>query len=118
MQPGQHIVFVNGLVPWSKDLIQLDDPSDMYKSMSKFTKDMLEFDFNDDQEILKYYQELNTKLVPLQKYWINMVDSWSKNMIDRATDNCHPGEKSHKWLAEQVKQYLVDNNMVLCYNQV
>lgn len=114
MQPGQHIVFVNGLVPWTKDLIQLDDPTDMYKSMSKFTKDMLEFDFSTDHEILKHYRALNTKLVLLQGDWINIVNSWSKNMIDYATDNVHPGEKSHRWLAQEIKKYLIDKHIILC----
>jgi hypothetical protein len=118
MKSGQHVVFVNGLVPWGKDLIQLDDPTDLYKSMSEFTKDMLEFDFKDDQEIRKYYQELNNKLLPLQDDWINMTNSWSKNMIDFATDNCHPGEKSHRWLAEQIKQHLIDKHIISCYNTV
>jgi hypothetical protein len=86
--------------------------------MSEFTKDMLEFDFKDDQEIRKYYQELNNKLLPLQDDWINMTNSWSKNMIDFATDNCHPGEKSHRWLAEQIKQHLIDKHIISCYNTV
>lgn len=114
MKPGQHVVFVNGLVPWGKDLVQLDDPTDMYKSMSKFTKDMLEFDFKDDHEILKYYQDLNNKLVPMQDDWINMTDAWKKNLIDRATDNLHPGEKSHRWLAEKIKQHLIDKKIIFC----
>ena len=86
--------------------------------MSKFTKDMLEFDFKDDQEIQKYYQELHDKLVPLQNDWINLTDSWRNNLIDRATDNLHPGEKSHRWLAEKIKQYLIDKHIISCYNTV
>jgi lysophospholipase L1-like esterase len=118
MKPEQHVVFVNGLVPWGKDLIQLDDPTDMHKSMSKFTRDMLEFDFKDDQEIQKYYQELNNKLLPLQNDWINMTDPWRKNLIDPPTDNLHPGEKSHRWMAEKIKQYLIDKHIISCYNTV
>lgn len=113
MKPGQHVVFVNGLVPWTKDLVQMADPNDMYKSMSKFTKDMLEFEFHDDQDILKYYNELNKQLVPLQDDWINMTESWVRYLIDRAQDHLHPGEKSHKWLAEKIKQHLLDKNIIV-----
>jgi hypothetical protein len=38
--------------------------------------------------------------------WANFNDPWKSHWIDRATDNSHPGPKSHQWMADQIISHL------------
>jgi len=39
--------------------------------------------------------------------WANFSDPWKMHWIDRASDDCHPGPKSHQWMADQIISHLV-----------
>ena len=108
-QPNQRLVFVDGLLPWTSDLAELNDPDDLKGSMSEFTQNMLEFERNPDSEIRIFYQNLHEKLVPTLGYWANIFNNWKSNTVDIATEGHHPGVKSHQWMADQVITYLVDD---------
>ncbi len=111
-QPGKSIVFVNGLLPWTPELITPPDfPYDMANVFSKFTKDMLEFDTLNDDEIYKWFDKLHNELKPSLSHWVNADNAWIKNRVDHATVNRHPGTKSHIWMADQVQNYLVDQKL-------
>ena len=106
---GQKIIFVNGLLPWGSDLIYPPSTtSDLEKYFSQFIKDMLEFIDRDDDEILKYYYKLHYAIKPTLSNWVNVDNSWQDNCIDTATLGHHPGPKSHKWLATQIQNYLIN----------
>jgi hypothetical protein len=101
--PEQKIIFVNGLLPWTQELIfPPATPFDMSKIFSQFTKDMLEFDCRDDHEILTYFYNLSSELTTNLKNWVNIDKSWQSQLLDSATLGHHPGPKSHYWLADQV----------------
>jgi hypothetical protein len=38
--------------------------------------------------------------------WANFTDPWVKHWIDKATDNSHPGPRSHQWMADQIISHL------------
>jgi hypothetical protein len=100
-----NILHVNGLVPWTKDLLELGDTTDMAQSMSTFTKNMLEFDHHDDWVILDNYQKLSKQVNLANQNWLNMFDSWKDNSPDVATLGHHPGPKSHQYMADKIADY-------------
>ena len=57
-----------------------------------------------DETIQKYIDTF------LQLYnpdlWANFTDPWVKHWIDKATDNSHPGPRSHQWMADQIISHL------------
>ena len=110
-QVGTKILYLNGLLPWTPDLLVSMADLDMSKNMSPFTKSMLEFDFKDDDEIRFYHENLRKKIAPTEKYWINMFDSWSKfYYVDTGDLGHHPGPKSHSLIAEKVISKLTSNS--------
>jgi hypothetical protein len=112
LRPNTQILFVNGLLPWTKEIIfPPKSPFDINKTFSNFTKDMLEVDTLGDHEILKWFYKLHNEIAPTIKNWVNIDNSWKKNMIDVATEGHHPGPKSHIWLADQIQNFLIDQKL-------
>jgi hypothetical protein len=99
-------VFINGLIPWKKDLIQ-PLGSDLDQSLSEYSKLIFDFKNRDDDEIIKYFLNLQQKISTLDKNsWVNMFESFQSNTCDVAPAGHHPGIKSHQWMAEQISTYL------------
>jgi len=108
-QPNAQILFVNGFLPWTKEIIHPpEQPFDMNQTFSDFTKDMLEFDTLDDDEILQWFYKLHNEIAHTLKHWVNIDNPWQHNVTDVATEGHHPGPKSHIWLADQIQNCLVD----------
>lgn len=108
----QKILFVNNRLDWTPELIYPPQrPFDMEKVFSKFTKDMLEFETLDDDEIMLWFDSLNSQIVSTLPHWINITDPWKNHLIDTATLGHHAGPLSHLWLANQILQHLVDQKI-------
>jgi hypothetical protein len=106
------IVFINGLVPWANDLIQ-PIGNNLDKSLSEYTKSILDFDLRDDDEIIRFFTVLQEKMLTLdQKYWVNIFNSFQSNVVDVGPEGHHPGVKSHQQMADQIINY-IDTNKIL-----
>ena len=111
-RPRSRVIFINGLLPWCDDLVRPLNKSNFDQSLSKYTKDMLEFNDRDDAEIELFVDKLTTKFSQLNlNLWVNLFDSFQKNTIDLGPEGHHPGINSHQWMADQVSNYLVHNQL-------
>lgn len=103
---GTRIVFINGLIPWQEDLIQ-PIGSNFEKSLSSYSKSILDFNTRSDNEIIEYFLKLQQKTSTLNKnIWVNMFDSFYSNICDHSPAGHHPGIKSHKWMADKIAYYI------------
>ena len=105
------VIFINGLLPWTREILSLDTTLDFSKNLSNYTKEILEFDSRNDNELIDFFTKLNKDVQGLnQIMWVNMFDSMTKTLIDFGTDNEHPGPKSHQQYAEMIINYLENHN--------
>jgi len=106
------IIFINGLVPWTKDLNSLDILN-LSMDLSDYTKEILDFNNRDDYEITKFLTSLQNKFSTLdQLSWVNLFDSFDKNTVDSGPEGHHPGPLSHSWMANQLEHYLRKNSIL------
>lgn len=106
------VVFINGLVPWKNDIL-IELGLDLSKSLSDYTKEILDFDTRCDEEIISCFNKLNQEFSKLdQSKWVNLFDSFKTNKLDVASDGSHPGIKSHQWMADQLSTYLTTNKIL------
>jgi hypothetical protein len=106
------IVHINGIVPWTDDLSK---PlfNNLEQSLSKYTKDILDFDSRDDEEIIKYFNRLQSKFNTLdQSNWVNIFESFKDNSVDQGPKGHHPGIISHQWMANQTIKHLIERKIV------
>jgi hypothetical protein len=109
---GTKVVFVNGLVPWEKDLITPLD-KDLNSLLSDYSKQMLDFDHRADEEIAKFFQRLQEFAKQIdQTLWVNLFDSWQKNFVDVGPQGHHPGIKSHQWMADAIFKHCVNYQII------
>ncbi len=107
------VVFINGLVPWTKELSQPLDHSDLNKSLSDYTKFLLDFGTRDDPEIVAFFQQLQQKFSLLNKdLWVNLFESMHNNTLDTGPQGHHPGILSHRATADKISQYLIRNQYI------
>jgi hypothetical protein len=99
-------IFVNGMVPWKSDIASLIT-TDLATELSSYTKTILDFDNRDDNEILNLVLQLRQKFSETdQGSWVNLFDSFYSTIVDRGSDNSHPGPKSHQQMAYKISNYL------------
>jgi hypothetical protein len=104
------IIFINGLVPWTQEILNKTTAKNFAKNLSEYSKEVLEFDARDDEEITKFFVSLNNAVLSLdQSRWVNMFDSMVKTQVDSGNDKAHPGSKSHQLYAEMIIKYLNEN---------
>jgi hypothetical protein len=104
---NRKLVHINGLVPWQSDLAQPLDRTNLEKFFSDYTKSMLSFDSKPEHEVCYYFNKLQRKFKELdQSRWVNLFDSFVSNVVDIGPQGHHPGEKSHKIMAEKIINYL------------
>lgn len=102
------LVFINGLLPWTKDLVN-PIGTDLSLSFSDYSKSILDFDRRDDSEIIGMFKKLQDKFAELDtSLWVNVFDSFFKNMTDHGPEGHHPGQASHKWMASKLENYLTN----------
>lgn len=100
------IVFINGLVPWTDDLIN-PLSNDLDKSLSCYSKEILDFDNRPDKEVVDYFSVLQKKVATMERQnWVNLFDSFQSNAVDTAADGYHPGKLSHTWMADKITNYI------------
>lgn len=106
------LAFINGLVPWTDDLTR-PLSADLSNSMSTYSKDLIDFDSREDDEIIKFFQQLQEHFATLnQAHWVNLFDSFIKNTKDCGPEGHHPGIESHKWMADKTADFLITNNII------
>ena len=109
---GTEVVFINGLLPWCSDLDK-ETSGYLQQNLSEYTKQMLDFDNRDDDEILKFFLALQEKFSLLDKSkWVNIFDSFQNACVDKGPEGHHPGIKSHQWMAEMTAKYLENNQLI------
>ena len=103
------VMFVNGLIPWQHDLARpLSD--DLGQSLSEYTKSILDFDHRPDHEIVEFFTKLQNKFQELdQSKWSNLFTSFISAATDTGPKGHHPGPISHKWMADNISNYLTEN---------
>ena len=107
------LIFINGLVPWQQDLLCSDTNIDLDKSLSAYTKSILDFDHRSDKEILDFFTKLCEKFRTLdQSKWVNLFDSFTNFTVDDGPLGHHPGPVSHQRMANDVANYLVRNSII------
>lgn len=107
------VIFINGLLPWTDDLMAPINELNFNQSLSDYTKNILDFDHRSDQEIELFLNRLKTKFSQLNlKLWVNLFDSFRNNSSDRGPEGHHPGINSHQWMADQISNYLINNQLV------
>lgn len=105
------IVFINGATRWEEDIITPLD-NNLEKSLSNYSKEMLEFDSRPDTEIISYFLKLQKKFAELDTTkWVCLFDCWDKHFIDLVDDG-HPGINSQKWVANKIINYIEENNIL------
>ena len=103
---------INGLVPWTQDLI-LPFGSDLAQEFSLYTKNLLDFDNRDNKELIELFGTLQNKVLTLdQTTWVNIFNSFKANTMDDGPQGHHPGPKSHRWMADQIKDYLIKEKIL------
>jgi len=104
--------FINGLVPWTDDLIQ-PLGSDLNSSLSDYSKSMLDFENRPDTEIVKFFQQLQEHFATLnQSSWVNLFDSFQSNIQDVGPEGHHPGINSHLTMANKTAEFLITNKII------
>jgi len=104
------VVFINGIVPWTKELSQPLNFNNLNKSLSDYTKFLLDFDDRDDTEIVTFFQQLQQKFSLINKdLWVNLFNSMHDNTLDNGPEGHHPGILTHKKTADIISQYLIRN---------
>jgi hypothetical protein len=105
------LIFINGLLPWTKEILSLDTMIDFSKNLSTYTKEILEFDSREDHELIDFFTKLNHAVTGLShSSWVNVFDSMINSSIDIGNDNVHPGPESHRLYADMIIKYIEDNN--------
>jgi len=107
------IVFINGLVPWQQDLNNPANKEDLDRSLSDYTKFMLDFDNRSDDEIILFFSNLQRKFTKLnQSLWVNLFNSFQHNTVDHGPEGHHPGIKSHQWMADKISNFLITEKLL------
>ena len=112
-QIGCEVYFINGLVPWTNELAQDSITEDLITQLSPYTKEILDFDLRNDQEIHDLISILQRKFKLLPKHlWINLFDSMDLRRVDLAPLDRHPGIKSHEDIAAQIISFFTHQSKV------
>jgi len=100
-------------VPWRDDLIAKIDNDNIGQSLSDYSKKMLDFENRDDDEIIKFFNRLQEKIKELdQSKWVNLFNSCHLMSTDVGPEGHHPGINSHQWMADQIENYLTQNQIL------
>ena len=106
------IIFVNGLVPWTDDLIH-QPGKDLANSLSTYSKRMLDFDNRDDVEIINFFTRLQKHFSTLDTtLWVNLFEMWMENIIDVGPEGHHPGIQSNQWIADKIFTYMMTHKIL------
>jgi hypothetical protein len=104
------VIFINGLLPWTPEILNANTADNYAQNLSKYSKELLDFDTRNDTELNKFFTDLTESLNSLQcSKWVNMFDSLWNSKIDLGNDDEHPGPESHKLYAAKIINYLTND---------
>jgi hypothetical protein len=105
------LIFINGMLPWTDEIVDKNVPKNFNEKLSNYTKEILDFDSRDDNELLDFFTRLNIAVTELdQTLWVNIFNSMANNKPDLGIDNAHPGPKSHRQYADMIINYIEEYN--------
>lgn len=109
-----NLVMINGSVPWTSDLDCDIINSDLSKSLSNFTKQMISFDTRDDLEIIELLETLRkkNKIIPKEIWAADQFYGINHYKVDYAPLDNHPGPETHKIIAQNVYDNLLNRNII------
>jgi len=110
-----NVTFVNTLCHWDSGFFEqfkiLKGKTVLPSTLTPYTQKLLNVDNREDTQINQLLQV--NMISEFDKIghihadrWLNLYNPWSQNRIDFATDNIHPGEKSHKWMADSIIKFI------------
>lgn len=103
----RRVVFVNGIVPWQEDLVN-ELTGNLAQDLSDYTKQLLDFNNRDDQEIYLLLKPLRDKVQTLDlDAWVNPWQSWVSICQDQGPQGHHPGILSHAAFCQQLVDYFI-----------
>lgn len=106
-QQKTRVVFINGLLPWTKELAELTTVCNFAENLSAYTRELLDFETRSDDELLATFKHLYNEISKLDKtLWVNQFSSMLDLRVDFGDDNLHPGVKSHSEYATMIINYL------------
>jgi hypothetical protein len=106
-QGRTQIIFINGLLPWTNEICRTDIGDNYVDNLSKYTKELLDFDNRSDEELDSMLVSLNDNVMSLDhSLWVNLFDSFIGGRIDVGHDSKHPGPNSHNLYAKMVIKHL------------
>lgn len=109
---GKSLVFINGLIPWCDDLVA-PLGADLACSLSDYSKKILDFDHRDDDEIIKFFTEMQQKVATLDfTKWVNIWKSFKALSVDIGPEGHHPGIQSHAIMADLIEDHLVCRKII------
>lgn len=104
---NKKLFHINGLLQWNEDLIKDIDCNNLANSLSTYTKEILDFNYRDDSEIIMLVEQLQSHVKQVDKSkWINLFDSFQHNVVDAGPQGHHPGIQSHAMMAEKTINFL------------
>jgi hypothetical protein len=114
-QLGVRLLFINGLCPWDRGYFSRVPNDSKPQDLTPFTKtEILNIDSRNDEEIFFLYNkahqdyEMQGGINP--QHWLNLYDSWRRQILDRNFDNLHPGIESNQLFAKQVQTFFQSNS--------
>lgn len=108
------LVYINGLLPWTEEILSVTPADNLSSKLSDFTKSLIDFDKSPDDEIIRLLQLLQKEINTINKSnWVNMFDSMIHKSIDGMSPiDPHPGPITSLRFANLVKEYLEKNSIV------
>ena len=101
------LIFINGLLPWTKEIQFLQTVDNPARNFSAYTKNLLSIDKLPDEDIKFFFNKIYNGVSQIDKNnWINMFQSIVTLMEDLGTDNAHPGPKTHAKIAQMIINHI------------
>lgn len=111
-QNNVECIFINGLIPWTEDLFSYTENFNLI-DMSDYAKQILEFDYRDDSELIDFLKNLKDHYKTLNKdSWVNLFSPMNCMSVDKGLLGHHPGIESHKMFANMLKEFIINKNLI------
>jgi hypothetical protein len=102
-QDKTKLIFINGLLPWTKEIQHIEALNDPAKNFSAYTKKLLSINLLPDEDIKLFFKKIHHALTQTNKdNWANMFKSISTHCVDFGLDNSHPGPLTHANIAKMI----------------
>jgi lysophospholipase L1-like esterase len=101
------LIFINGLLPWTKEIQYKQAVTNPAKNFSEYTKNLLSINMLPDEDIELFFNKIHNGLTQINKNkWINMFQSIPLLLEDLGTDNSHPGPETHAKIAQMIINHI------------